>query len=79
MSNSTAGNSIVDLKPEGFEHRCMPLDLPGLPAVGEMHVWFFRLTDLARSLYAEAGRDARLPPRLRAALMDQLRRLGPPR
>lgn len=50
MSNSSAGNSIVDLKPEGFEHRRMPLDLPGLPAVGEMHVWFFRLTDLARSL-----------------------------
>lgn len=41
---------MVDLKPKDFEHRHMPLELLGMPASGEIHVWFFRLTDLARSL-----------------------------
>ena len=50
MSNSLAGNIMLDLKPEDFEHCRMPLDLPGMPASGEIHVWFFSLSELARSL-----------------------------
>ena len=41
---------MVDLKPKDFEHCRMPLELLGMPASGEIHAWFFRLTELARSL-----------------------------
>lgn len=41
---------MVDLKPEDFERRRMPIESLDRPASREVHIWFFRLAELARSL-----------------------------
>lgn len=41
---------MFDLKPEDFRPRRMPIEVLDLPASREIHFWFFRLTELARSL-----------------------------
>jgi 4'-phosphopantetheinyl transferase len=50
MSNTSAGHSIFDLEPEGFERLHMPVENLALPAAGVIHAWFLNLFELAQAL-----------------------------
>lgn len=49
-SGSAQGNGWMDVSPDDFAPRCIPLDQQTRPGAGEAHLWFLDLGSLARPL-----------------------------